>query len=454
MNTSMEQLVSLCKRRGFIFQGSEIYGGLAGTYDYGPFGALLKNNIKDIWLKKFVKDRSDTYLIDAAILMNARVWEATGHTAAFIDPLVEDLVTNKRYRADHLLEQNGVNAEKLSIQEMSETIKEKGLTSPDGNALGEVRAFNMMLETKVGAAEDTSAISYLRPETAQGIFVNYKNVTDSMSPKIPFGIAQIGKAFRNEITPRDFIFRLRELEQMEIEYFIHPSRWEEHFSYWLDEQMEFFRLIGIDESKLHQYEHPAEARSHYSKRTMDWEFDFPFGRKELSGLAYRTDFDLNCHSKHSGERLDYLDPYTSERFVPHVIEPSFGLDRAVLAVLASAYWEDDSTGETRTVLRLAPSVAPYLACVSPLLKNKEELVDKARLVYGGLKASFGSIAWDDNGNIGKRYRRQDEIGTPFCIVIDFETLEDQSVTVRDRDTAKQDRVLISELETYLKEKLQ
>lgn len=452
-NVSMEQLISLCKRRGFIFQGSEIYGGLAGTYDYGPLGSLLKNNIKNAWIKKFVSDREDTFLIDAAILMNAKVWEATGHVAEFIDPLVDDVVTNKRYRADHLLEENGLDAEMMTIKQMNDVIKEKGLKSPEGNALGEVRAFNMMLQTRVGAAEDSSAISYLRPETAQGIFVNYKNVMDSMSPKIPFGIAQVGKAFRNEITPRDFIFRLRELEQMEIEYFIHPDMWKEQFEYWINQQQDFFASLGIADG-IHQYEHPDEARSHYSKRTVDWNFDFAFGTKELSGLAYRTDFDLSRHSEYSGTKLEYLDPFTNEKYTPHVIEPSFGLDRAVLATLTAAYREDTSGEEVRVFLKLPPAIAPYKVCVSPLLKNKPELVEKARTVFTSLKKEFGMIAWDDNGNIGKRYRRQDEIGTPYCITIDFDTLEDETVTVRDRDTATQDRVAIADLENFLKEKLQ
>lgn len=455
-NVPLEKIVSLAKRRGFIYPGSDIYGGLAGTYDYGPLGSLLKNNIKSLWLEQFIEKRTDMFLVDAAILMNQRVWQATGHTDEFIDPLVEDVVTKKRYRADHLLEQNGIAAEKMTLADMSAAIVSKGLKSPEGNALGEVRAFNMMLQTRVGAAEDTSAVSYLRPETAQGIFVNYKNVLSSMSPKIPFGMAQIGKAFRNEITPRDFIFRLRELEQMEIEYFIHPSLWETTFSYWLEQQQLFFTRIGINPSQLHQYEHPDEARSHYSKRTVDWEFDFPFGTKELSGLAYRTDFDLRRHGEFSGERLDYLDPYTNERYIPHVIEPSFGLDRAILAVLVSAYREDTSgaEGEARVYLSLSAAIAPVKICVSPLLKNKPELVEKAKELFVNLKEKFGSVSWDDNGNIGKRYRRQDEIGTPFCITVDFDTLTDNMVTVRDRDTGLQERVLLEGIETFLKEKLE
>lgn len=450
---TMEKIVSLAKRRGFIFQSSEIYGGLAGAFDYGPLGSLLKNNIKSAWIKKFVDGRTDMYLLDASILMNARVWHATGHTEEFIDPLVEDLVTKKRYRADHIIETRGVRADGMSVNEMTAYIQEHAVLSPEGNALGEVRAFNMMLETRVGAVEDTSAISYLRPETAQGIFVNYKNVLDTMNPKLPFGIAQIGKAFRNEITPRDFIFRLRELEQMEIEYFINEATWEAQFQYWFDEQQEFFASIGLTQTALHAYEHPSEARAHYSKKTVDWEFDFPFGTKELSGLAYRTDFDLLRHATHSGERLDYLDPYTNERFVPHVIEPSFGLDRTLLAVLVSAYREEvDASGEVRTWLEFTPQVAPIKLCVSPLLKNKPELQEKARGIFGALKGVFGSVMYDDNGNIGKRYRRQDEIGTPFCIVIDFETLEGQGVTVRDRSTSVQERVSEADLVSYLQDK--
>lgn len=459
-HNQMEKIISLAKRRGFVFQGSEIYGGLAGTFDYGPLGSLLKENIRQSWLKKFVHNRTDMYLIDAAILMNQKVWEATGHVAEFHDPLVDDLKTKKRYRADHLLEEHGVeNADSLSVQEMTQLIREKGIKSPEGNELGEVRQFNMMLQTRVGAAEDSSAISYLRPETAQGIFVNYKNVVDSMSPKIPFGIAQTGKAFRNEITPRDFIFRLRELEQMEIEYFIHPSQWEALFDYWIDEQREWFEAIGLDTNKLHNYEHPAEARAHYSGKTVDFEFEYPFGKKELCGLAYRTNFDLSRHAEHSKVKLQYTDQNTNETFVPHVLEPSFGLDRTVLAVLSSAYKEDTMEGEVRTYLDLAPSIAPYKLAVSPLLKNKPELVEKAQSVFGKLKAEFGNVAWDDNGNIGKRYRRQDEIGTPWCVVIDFDTLGNENpelkdtVTIRHRNTGEQQRMTVDQVIQFIQSEL-
>jgi glycyl-tRNA synthetase len=451
----MQKLVSLAKRRGFIFQGSEIYGGLAGTYDYGPLGALLKNNIKDSWLRKFVHSRTDMYLVDAAILMNQNVWKATGHVDHFSDPLVDDLKTNKRYRADNLIEENGFSASGLSPKEMTALIKEKGIKSPDGNPLGEVRQFNMMLATKVGASEDSAATSYLRPETAQGIFVNFKNVVDSMNPKMPFGIAQIGKAFRNEITPRDFIFRLRELEQMEIEYFVKPQNWSEIFEYWKDEMMEWMGEVGLDMNKVHAVEIADGDRAHYSSRTIDFEFEYPFGQKELYGLAYRGDFDLSRHADSSGQKLQYVDQSEegTDVFVPHVIEPTFGLDRTVLAILLSAYREDMMGEEPRVYLALSPKIAPYKIAVSPLLKNKEELQEKAKNLFGLLKSEFGNVVFDDNGNIGKRYRRQDEIGTPFCVVVDFESLEDESVTVRFRDTGAQERIKISEIISYFKEKL-
>lgn len=451
----MEKIVSLCKRRGFIFPGSEIYGGLAGTYDYGPLGSILKKNISDSWIQTFVYGTENTFLVDTAILMNQRVWQATGHVDSFIDPLVDDLVTKKRYRADHLLEENGIDANVMTVEEMSAIIVEKKIKSPDGNALGPVKKFNMMLETKVGAMEDSSALSYLRPETAQGIFVNYKNVIDSMNPKLPFGIAQVGKAFRNEITPRDFIFRLRELEQMEIEYFFDPEEaWEPIFDLWLEKQKAWLNSIGIASEKLHAYEHPDTARAFYSKKTVDFEFEFPFGIKELTGLAHRTDYDLSKHAEWSGQKLTYFDEEKKAHIVPHVIEPTVGLDRSVLAVLSSAYTEDELGGETRSYLKFSPKVAPVIVAVSPLLKNKPELVSAAREVFTQLKKKFGRVTFDDNGNIGKRYRRQDEIGTPFCVVIDFDTIEQKTgVTVRDRDTGEQTRMQVPELISYIEEKL-
>lgn len=447
----MEKIQSLCKRRGFIFQGSELYGGLAGTFDYGPYGIELKNNVKQLWWKMFVQERDDMVGIDAAILMNPRVWESSGHVAGFADPLVEDLKTHKRYRADHLLEAAGIDVKGMTIDRMSETIKEKGIKSPDNNPLGEVRQFNMMFKTQIGANEDTSSISYLRPETAGGIFVNFKNVVDSLHPKLPFGIAQIGKAFRNEIAPRDYIFRLRELEQMEVEYFVRPDEWEQAFEEWRLAVHEFNNRVGIPKEKVYELEIAPEDRAHYSKRTIDFEFDFPFGRKELYGLAYRTDFDLSAHSKGSGQNLTITDGEGKPAVTPHVVEPSFGVDRTILAILTAAYTEDSLGGEVRTYLRLPKEIAPVKAAVFPLLKNKPVLVEKAREIYKNLK-KHAQVEWDDNGNIGKRYRRQDEIGTPLCITVDFETLEGEhagTVTVRDRDTGEQKRVPIERLTTML-----
>lgn len=427
-NDLMEKIVSLCKRRGFIFQGSEIYGGLGGTFDWGHFGVALKNNIKQNWWKKFVDSRMDMYGVDAAILMRQEVWQASGHVAGFADPMVECEKCHSKFRADQI---------------------EDKIKCPNcGGKLGEARQFNMMFQTKVGASDDSSATSYLRPETAQGMFVNFKNTVDAFHPKLPFGMAQIGKAFRNEITPRDFIFRAREFEQMEIEYFIRPTDWEKYFEYWKGEMLDWMEEVGIDMSKVHELEVAKEDRAHYSSRTVDFEFDFPFGRKELFGLAYRTDFDLKQH------KLEYIDEENSEKMVPHVIEPTFGVDRTVLVLLLSAYMEDEKENEIRSYLKFKPSIAPVICAVSPLLKNKPELVEYAKTkVYALLKAEFGRVAWDDNGNIGKRYRRQDEIGTPFCIVIDFDTLTDDTVTVRDRDTGKQERVKVSDLKNYIKEKI-
>lgn len=448
----MESLIALAKRRGFVYQGSEIYGGLAGTWDYGPLGVALKRNIENLWWRVFVDGREDMYGMDAAIIMNPRVWVASGHVAGFADPLVEDLKTKKRYRADHLLEDAGINGKGMSLEEMGATIKEKGIKSPDGNPLGEVRQFNMMFKTFVGATEDATSVAYLRPETAGGMFVNYKNVLDSFHPKLPFGMAQIGKAFRNEIAPRDFLFRVRELEQMEIEYFIRPENWEAAFEEWRKGMWEFARLLGLSEEKVHELEVPDEDRAFYSKRTIDFEFDFPFGRKELWGLAYRTDYDLKSHAKESGVDLSYYDEERKERFVPHVIEPSFGLGRTLLAVLSEAYREDTLGGEARVFLKLPVHLAPVRVAVFPLLKNKPDLVAKAREVFVLLKKHFGAVQFDDNGNIGKRYRRQDEIGTPYCVTVDFDTLGKgenpklaETVTVRDRDTGEQKRVPINEL---------
>ncbi len=447
-NTRMEKIVSLAKRRGFIFQGSDIYGGLSGTWDYGPLGVALKNKIKQSWWRTFVESRADMYGLDAAILMNHKVWEASGHVAGFSDPLVEDTKTGKRYRADHLLEDAGVDVAGLDLAGLQKSIEEKGVKSPDGNPLGEVRQFNMMFKTHVGPVVDEDSVSYLRPETAQGIFVNFKNVVDTMQPRLPFGIGQIGKAFRNEIAPRDFIFRSREFEQMEVEYFVREDTWETYFDEWKEVMKSWMQTIGLDMNKVSELDVPEADRAHYSKKTIDFEFEYPFGKKELYGLAYRTNYDLSQHIEHSKAKIEYIDPETHEKLVPHVIEPSLGVDRTVLAVLVSAYTEDEVDGETRTFLKLAPEVAPVRVAVFPLLKNKPQLVEKAREVYQMIKKDIPSAMFDGNGNIGKRYRRQDEIGTPHCVTIDFETLEGDTldtVTVRDRDTGKQERVAIFEL---------
>ncbi len=461
MNTNqelMEKIISLSKNRGFIFQAGELYGGLAGIYDYGPLGTLLKNNIKNAWIKKFVEHRRDMFLLDSAIVMGEKPLTASGHVGGFSDPLVDDLKTGKQYRADHLLEEANINPEGMTLEQMTQALKENQIVSPEGNPLGEVREFNLMLKTQLGSSSDSSSTAYLRPETAQGIFVNYKNIIDSMHPKLPFGVAQIGKAYRNEITPRNFIFRLRELEQMEIEYFINPQNWQAEFEYWKDEMNEWADMIGLDMNKLHEVEIGEEDRAHYSERTIDFEFDYPFGQKELYGLAYRGDYDLKKHAEASKTKLQYTDPASNETFIPHVIEPSMGLDRTILAVLLSAYREDEIDGNTRSYLALNPLVAPYKIAVSPLVKNKEHIVEKANEVFGMLKASFGNVAWDDNGNVGKRYRRQDEIGTPFCVVVDYDTLEEEhtdfgTVSIRHRDTGDQERVAIEELKNYFVEKL-
>jgi glycyl-tRNA synthetase len=449
-NTKLEDIVSLAKRRGFIYQGSEIYGGLAGTWDYGPLGVQLKRNISNLWWRMFVETREDMYGIDAAILMNQKVWQASGHTGAgFADPLVEDVKTKKRYRADHLLEDNGIeNPEAMTYEQMNAVIKEKGIKSPEGNELSEVRVFNLMFETNVGPIQDENSKAYLRPENAQAMFVNYKNVVDTFYPDLPFGIAQIGRAFRNEISPREFIFRVREFDLMEFEYFIHPSQWEDQFEYWRQQFHEWIKAIGLKIENLHELEVPAEDRAHYSKRTIDFEYAFPFGIKEIGAVAYRTDFDLSNHMKHSGTNMAYTIKGTNEKLIPHVIEPTFGLDRTLLAILAESYTEDEVNGEKRIFLKLPEHLAPVKYAVSPLLKNKPELVGKAREVYKLLKKKHGNVMWDDNGNIGKRYRRQDEIGTPHCVVIDFQTLEDDTVTIRDRDTTEQKRVALQDLENY------
>ena len=468
----MEDIISLCKRRGFIYQGSDVYGGLSGTWDYGPLGVQLKRNIMNLWWRMFVDERDDIYGVDAAILMNQKVWKASGHVDTFVDPLCEDVVNHRRYRTDHILKDNGVDADGLTMEQMDELIAEKGIKSPDGNPLSKSRTFNMMFKTFVGPSGGDSieigkdvegaivpkgktiyalqynptSISYLRPETAQGIFTNFKNVVDSFYPNLPFGIAQQGKAFRNEIAPRDFVFRSREFEQMEIEYFVSPENWQEAFDELLKATHEFLEALGLNPDNIHELDVPAEDRAHYSKKTIDIEYDFPIGKEELMGIAYRTDFDLMNIQRVSGKSMEYTIKGTNEKFVPHVIEPSFGVERALMAVLSSAYREDEQNGSKRVYLALPEHLAPVKFAVSPLLKNKPELVEKAREIYANLsKKNPGRVMWDDNGNIGKRYRRQDEIGTPHCVVIDFQTLEDDTVTVRERDTTEQRRVKVEEL---------
>lgn len=450
----LDDIVSLAKRRGFIYQGSDVYGGLSGTWDYGPLGVTLKRNIMQLWWKMFVDSRDDMYGVDAAILMNQKVWQASGHVDTFTDPLVECSNCHGRFRADKL-----ENPHKCPA-----CGKEGTFSAP--------RAFNMMFKTFVGPSGqdelmigermegpddgrslegkkaityDPNSVSYLRPETAQGIFTNFKNVVDSFYPDLPFGIAQQGKAFRNEISPRDFVFRSREFEQMEIEYFINPESWEAEFEKWVAACKEWFAALGLPEESVHELEVDEADRAHYSKRTIDFEFDYPIGREELMGLAYRTDFDLGNIQRVSGKGMEYTVKGTNTRFIPHVIEPSFGVERALMAVLCSAYREDEQNGEKRVYLALPEHLAPVKYCVSPLLKNKPELVAKAREIYAALKAKHGAVMWDDNGNIGKRYRRQDEIGTPHCVVVDFQTLEDDTVTVRNRDTTEQSRVTSIEL---------
>lgn len=430
----MEKIVSLAKRRGFVYQGSEIYGGLAGTWDWGPHGAQLVYNLKELWWKRFVTSRDDVYGISASIMMPEPVWAASGHLGeGFADPMVECKECKRRFRADHL--------------------EDRSKCPECGGEFGEEKMFNQLFPVEVGSSGDSSSTAYLRGETAQGIFVNFKNVIDSFHPKLPFGIAQIGKAFRNEIAPRDFVFRVREFEQMEMEYFVREEEWQKHFDSWKEEIWSYIREIGLDESKVHELDVADNDRAHYSKKTIDFEFDYPFGRKELYGLAYRTDHDLKGHSESSGVPLEYFDDAAGERFYPHVIEPSLGVGRTVLAVLQSAYTEDELGGEARTYLKFAPKVAPVKAAIFPLLKNKPELVGKARDVYKMVKAEIPQVMWDESGNIGKRYRRQDEIGTPWCITVDFDTLEDETVTLRDRDSGEQERIPVADLLPRLRESL-
>ena len=446
---TIEKISNLAKKRGFVFAGSEIYGGLANSWDYGPLGAQLRKNIKSDWWHRVVESRQDMVGLDGSILMNTKIWVASGHVDSFNDPLVEDKVTHKRYRADHLIEENveGVNADGMSIKELNKLITDNKIKSPDGNDLTKVKTFNLMFETGIGITEGEKSSVYLRPETAQAIFVNFKQVLDSSRKRIPFGIAQIGKAFRNEITPGNFIFRTLEFEQMEIEYFVESDEWEKHFKDWSDWMSEWAKSIGIDMDRFHAKDIPKDKLAHYSNKTIDFEFDFPFGCKELWGLAYRTDFDLKNHTKHSGQQLVYTDPNDNTRkIVPHVIEPSMGVDRTLLAVMLSCYDEEEVNGEVRVLMRFPNHIAPFHIAVLPLSK-KPELQSVSKEVLD-LVSEKWVVDYDETQSIGKRYRRQDEIGTPYCITVDFDTLDDKSVTIRDRDTMKQNRVKITDLQDW------
>lgn len=425
----MDKIVSLAKRRGFVFPGSEIYGGLASTYDYGPLGVELKNNIKRAWWKYFVQQRDDMVGLDGGILLSPKVWEASGHVKNFKDPLVECKNCHHRFRPDKL--------------------KDPSKCPDCGGEFTEARLFSGMFKTTIGPIEEEGLTTYLRPETAQAIFADYKNILASTSKKIPFGVGQMGKAFRNEVTTGNFIFRTLEFEQMEIEYFISPTDdWQKIFENWVNYIHNFTDVVGLNRQKLFDHEIPDAERAFYSKRTIDMEYDFPFGRDELWAIAYRTDYDLSRHQEYSGVSMEYFDDRTGKKYIPHVIEPTFGVDRTLLALLSTAYHEEGD----RTVLKLKPNMAPYKAAVFPLLANKPDLVDLAKKIYDKLKESF-YVAWDDRGNIGKRYYSQDEIGTPYCITVDFDSLQKNDVTVRDRDTAKQERIPIAALRAFLSEKL-
>lgn len=447
----LKDVVALCKRRGFIYPGSDIYGGFANTYSYGPYGSELKKNIRDLWWKRFVHMREDIVGMDGPILLHPRAWEASGHVEGFNDAMVDCKGCKSRFRADHLIEKAlSRDVEGISIEEISEVIKESRLQCPKCGAHDwtDARRFNLMFSTQMSkTSQNNDTIAYLRPETAQAMFLDFKSIVDTMRVQVPFGIAQIGKAFRNEITPGNFIFRVIEFEQMEIEYFIRGSQWEEKFENWLAQMKEWCADIGLKSENLSLHEHPKEKLSHYSKRTVDIMFEFPFGRSELYGLAYRTDFDLSRHAEFSKTKLEYTDPQTREKFVPHVIEPTFGLDRTILALLCQAYAvETLDNGETRTVLRFANHVAPVKVAVFPLMK-KEPLANKAREIFLQLQKHW-YVQYDDGGAIGKRYRRHDEIGTPYCLTIDFDTLEQDTVTIRHRDSMLQERVAVADLVAY------
>lgn len=459
MAKSMEDLVNHAKHRGFVFQGSEIYGGLANTWDYGPLGIELKNNLKSAWWKKFVQESPYNVGLDAAILMNPKTWEASGHVGNFNDPMMDCKDCKARHRVDKLIENHfaekgeEIVVDGLPFEEMQKLIDENGIVCPEcgSNNFTDIRQFNLMFKTYQGVTQDTSDEVYLRPETAQGIFVNFKNVQRSMRKKLPFGIAQIGKSFRNEITPGNFIFRTREFEQMELEFFCKPGTEKEWYNYWIDYCHNFLTSLGIADDKIRRRKHTEDELSHYSNGTTDLEYKYPFGWGELWGIASRTNYDLSQHAKHSGEDFEYIDQENNnERYIPYVVEPSLGADRLLLAFLADAFEEEElEDGTTRTVMRFHPAVAPYKAAIFPLSKK---LSEEAREVYAELAKDF-MVDYDESGSIGKRYRRHDEIGTPYCITFDFDSVEDKQVTVRDRDTMEQTRMPIAELKNFLADKM-
>ena len=442
----LQKIISLCKRRGFVFPSSEIYGGYEATYDFGPLGAELLKNLRTVWWKDFVYKDSNTVGLDSALISHPKVWEASGHTESFADVMVEDLETNKRYRADHLIEDAiGENVDGFSPEEINQIIRDNNIVSPDGNKLSEAKKFNNLVSVEMGTLEDAKSEAYLRGETCQPIFYNYELVKDSMRLKPPFGIAQIGKAFRNEIKVGPFIFRTREFEQMEIEYFLPEKDWKEKFSATLEGSLEWLQNLGINPENIRPREQEFKERAHYNKVATDIEYNFSFGWKEFQGIHYRGDWDLSQHGKFSGKDFTYKDPQTGEAFMPHIVEYSIGLSRLLLVLLFDSYTEE----EDRVVLKLRKDLAPFRAAVFPLVRNKEEITSKAREVFNSLVEQGLNIAWDDRGNIGKRYLSQDEIGTPSCITIDYQTLEDATVTVRDRDTKEQTRVAIADLADHI-----
>lgn len=450
-NISMDSIINLCKNRGFIFSGSEIYGGLANTWDYGPVGVLLKNNVRNAWIKKFVQECKYNVMIDCAILMNPSVWEASGHVGNFSDPLLDCKDCKSRYRADKLIEDANIDPNAMTFDEMSECIQENNIRCPKCGAhdFTGIRKFNLMFKTFQGVTEGSKNEIFLRPETAQGIFINFNNIQRTARRKLPFGTAQIGKSFRNEITPGNFTFRMREFEQMELEFFCKHGEDMDWFKYWKEFCMNWLRKLGVKEENIKFRDHSQEELSHYSSATSDIEFLFPFGWGELWGIAHRGCFDLTTHQEHSGKTLEYFDPEKNEKYIPYVIEPSLGLDRVTLAFLCNAYNEEKmKDGEIRNVLKLHPFLAPYKACIMPLSKK---LGEKASEVYQMLSKYF-MVDYDEIGSIGKRYRRQDEIGTPYCITYDFESENDNCVTVRDRDTMLQERISIGELLEYISKK--